>query len=505
MRETLTTMIQVEKLKNEGLSNAAIARDLGIHRETVASYLSRVEKARFEGRPIEDLVVTRARASIVEPFLEYMKQRLNDYPALTAKRLFKEIRKQGYDGSYRTVRRYAGRLKAQIPQRVYMPYETDPGEQAQVDWGHEEWVHNGVKLKVYSFVYVLSHSRMRYVEYVTSLDSVVFLNCLYRAFEYMGGVPKKVLFDNAKVVVSERVGRVIRFQTDLLQFATVMRFQPDACWVEDPETKGKVESTVGYVHRDFFYGREFTDLGSMNQQAREWCDEVNREVHGTTQEIPLESWAAERTDLTPLPQKKPNLFRVQKVKVNKACLFSFGNNKYSVPKEYARQYVRLEIYEHDFCVMANDTEVGRWPRTIDRNKQFLVEEHYQGRFKGSKKSALEAQFRGLSDEAPAYLEKLKETRGNSLRDQMKQIVQLVEQFSTEELGQAMSRSLRYKSFGYDVLHRILKKQRDTPRALPEATERTTPLMTQQLPRVTVETRDTSYYASRIGGAVWKTS
>jgi transposase len=434
-----------------------------------------------------------------------MRQRLNDYPELTAKRLYKEIRKQGYEGSYRTVRRYVARLKAQMPQRVYKPYETNPGEQAQVDWGHEEWVHNGVKVKVYSFVYVLSHSRMRYVEYVTSLDSVVFLNCLYRAFEYMGGVPKKILFDNAKVVVSERVGSVIRFQTDLLQFAALMRFQPDACWVEDPETKGKVESTVGYVHRDFFYGREFSDLGSMNQQAREWCDEVNREVHSTTQEIPVERWVAERAHLTPLPQKKPDLFRVQKVKVNKACLFSFGSNKYSVPKEYARQYVRLEIYELEFRVMANETEIGRWPRTLDRNKQFLIEEHYQGRFKGSKKSALEVEFRWLCDEAPAYLERLKETRGNSLRDQMKQIVQLSEQFSTEELGQAMSRSLRYSSFGYDVLHRILRKQRDMPRSLPEATERAIPLKTPQLPHVTVETRDTSYYASRIGGAVWKTS
>lgn len=219
----------------------------------------------------------------------------------------------------------------------------------------------------------------------------------------------------------------------------------------------------------------------------------------------MDRWVTERVHLTPLPRNKPDLFRVQKVKVNKACLFSFGSNKYSVPKEYARQYVRLEIREHEFRVMCNDTEVGRWPRTLDRNKRFLVEEHYQGRFKGNKQSALEVEFRGLCDEAQAYLDKLKETRGNSLRDQMKQIVELSENFSTEELGQAMSRSMRYGSFGYDVLHRILKKRRDTPRSLPEATERTTPWQAPQLPCVTVETRDTSYYASRLGGAVWKTS
>lgn len=238
MRETLESMIQVQTLKNEGLSNSAIARKVGLHRQTVARYLAVMEDARNDGRGIEKFAEIRKRKRLIEPYVEYLRERLEAYPTLTAKRLFREIRERGYTGSVRTVRRYVAPMKLEHPSRVYMPYETAPGEQAQVDWGHEEWECNSKKQKVYSFVYVLSYSRMRYVEYVTSLDSVVFLNCLHRALEYMGGVPKKVLFDNAKVVVSERVGRVIRFQSDLLQFAALMQFQPDSCWVEDPETKG---------------------------------------------------------------------------------------------------------------------------------------------------------------------------------------------------------------------------------------------------------------------------
>lgn len=505
MRETLKTMIQVQTLKDEGLTNVAIGEKLGIHRETVAAYLTKMQQARDEGRPLDDIVITRSRRSMIEPFLYHIRERLSDYPRLTAKRLFREIRDQGYPGSYRTVRRYVAGLRRQLPARVYMPYETAAGEQAQVDWGHEEWFCNGVKHKVYSFVYVLSHSRMRYVEYVTSLDSVVFLNCLYRAFEYMGGVPKKILFDNAKVVVSERVGSVVRFQADLLQFEALMRFRPDACWVEDPETKGKVESTVGYVHRDFYYGRTFTDLDTMNRQARAWCDEVNREIHTTTQEVPVERWATERARLTPLPQNKPVLFRVQRAKVNKACLFSFAKNQYSVPKEYARQYVRLEIYEHEFRVLVENTEIGRWPRTTDRGRQFLVQDHYQGRFKGAKQSALEVQFRALCSEASTYLEKLRESRGNSLREQMQEIVRLSSEYSTDEMAQAMSRALQYRSFGYDVLQRILRKQRDVPGSLPQAVERSAEAQAPRLPHVGVETRDPSYYAARAGGAPWKTS
>lgn len=248
-------MIQVQLLKDEGLSQTAIAERLGIHRETVARYLKKIAEARASGEPVETAACRQARPHIMDSFLGHLPTRLEAYPRLSANRLFREIAAQGYTGSRRTVRRYVARLKAGLPQRVYQPYETGPGEQAQVDWGHEVWEHDSQKSKLYSFVFVvLSHSRMRYVEYVSSLGSAVFLHCLYRAFEYIGGVPQRLLFDNAKVVVSERVGRTIGFQTDLLDFATRLGFHPDACWVNDPETKGKVESTVGYVHRDFYYG-----------------------------------------------------------------------------------------------------------------------------------------------------------------------------------------------------------------------------------------------------------
>jgi transposase len=154
--------------------------------------------------------------------------------------------------------------------------------------------------------------RIRYVEYVASLDGIVFLNSLHRAFQYIGGVPKNILFDNAKTVVSERVGSAIGFQVDLLQYAATVGFEPKACWVEDPETKGKVESTVGYVRRDFFYGQTFSSMDDLNRKAREWCDEVNRDVHSTTQQIPYEVWLNEKEVLRPLPTQEPTIFRIVK-------------------------------------------------------------------------------------------------------------------------------------------------------------------------------------------------
>ncbi len=494
MRETLMTMIQVRTLKNEGLSQTAIAQRLGLHRQTVARYLERMDQAEEAGQPLETVACRAARDHAIDPYLDHLRTRLTAYPELSAKRLHHELWDLGFRGSRRTVRRYVATIKSGLPRRVYQPYETGPGEQAQVDWGHEIWEHGGEQTKIYSFVFVLAHSRVRYVEYVTSLDSVVFLNCLYRAFEYIGGIPQTVLFDNAKVVVSERVGRVIRFHADLLDLAARLGFRPAACWVQDPETKGKVESTVGYVHRDFYYGRTVIDLDSLNQQVRAWCDRVNQTVHTTTRMPPWERWLAEQPHLHPLPAKRPALFRVQSVQVTKESLFTFRQNQYSVPKDYARHRIRLEIYEDAFEAKADDQVLGRWPRTTAKGQMFLDPAHYAGRFTGLKRSALEHQFRTLCPQAHTYLEGLAKTRGASLREQMQQIVALAETYSSAELDAAMVRGIQYGNYGYGSLHRILKTRREAPEALPDIPT-TSAASPEPLPQIAVEVRDPAYYAN----------
>lgn len=101
-----------------------------------------------------------------------------------------------------------------------------------------------------------------YVEFVVSLNMATFLASLARAVEYVDGVPQVILFDSAKTVVSERVGTVVRFNEDLMNFALHAGFTPRACWVNDPESKGKVESAVKYVKKGFFYALEWTGIGT---------------------------------------------------------------------------------------------------------------------------------------------------------------------------------------------------------------------------------------------------
>ena len=167
---------------------------------------------------------------------------------------------------------------------------------------------------------------------------VTFLTCLKHALEYIAGVPQVVLFDNAKTVVSERVGSVIQFSEDLLRFAARYKFKPEACWLNDPESKGKVESSIKYVRWDFFYGRPVTDPESLNREALEWCDEVaNEKVHDATMEVPSDRLAEEREALAALPERPVSVFQRVTRFVRKDCTFSFETNQYSVPAAYARK------------------------------------------------------------------------------------------------------------------------------------------------------------------------
>ncbi len=276
--------------------------------------------------------------------MDYIRARLEKFPELTAERIYREIKQLGYKGSSWTVRRYVARIRPPH-MRVYKPVETLPGEQAQVDWGYFGSIEvDGEVLKLYAFVFVLSYSHMRYVEFTTSQDLATFLACHQRALEYLGGCPREIVYDNAKTVVKERVGSVVRFHPDLLRFAAAYGFKPRACWVHDPESKGKVESAVKYVRRDLFYGTAFTSLADLNRQVREWLEQVaNQKVSASTGEAPVARLEAERPFLLLLPERPLEVPAEVEAQVTKTCLVSWGGNQYSVPHRLARKKVRSNL------------------------------------------------------------------------------------------------------------------------------------------------------------------
>lgn len=291
----LEEWVDIRSMRKAGVSISAIAREFGVSRNTVKATLRR------DGPPVYR---RREMPSKLDPYKGYLLDRLREFPELSARRLFDEIRVQGYGGGISILKDFTRAHR--VPRKTtVVRFETPPGEQAQCDYG-ELGCHEvlGVPTKVYAFAMLLGFSRHLYVEFSDSCASEAFLSAHARAFAYFGGMPRRVLYDNAKIVALEHSRVRIVLNAALLDFAGRFGFRPQLCRPHRPQTKGKVERTIGYVKDAFLVGRTFTDIDDMNAQALAWLEsEANVRVHATTGERPIDR--LEHEGLTPVGEALP--------------------------------------------------------------------------------------------------------------------------------------------------------------------------------------------------------
>ncbi len=316
----LEGFMEIQKLHADGLSVSEIARQLDLDRKTVRKYLREAPRE-YERKP---------KRWKVDPFRGYLRERW-EQGVRNASRLFREVQKRGYPGALTQVKKVVRPWRTEERERAFVRFETAPGEQAQMDWGH---FGNWQGQRLYAFALTLCWSRMLFVEFTQRQDIETLLNCMVHAFHYFGGMTATILTDNMKTVVVERVDGQPRFHPKMLDFASYYGFVPRVCHPYRPQTKGKIESTIRYVKSSFWPPLDFDTLAALNAQALGWCDEANRRVHATTREVPLERFA--REDLTSLAgQPDYDTSYVSYRRVAKDCLLSYRGNRYSVPHAYA--------------------------------------------------------------------------------------------------------------------------------------------------------------------------
>lgn len=221
-------------------------------------------------------------------------------------------------------------------------YETEAGYQAQVDWKICEYIDlNGEVRKIPVFAMVLGYSRAMYIEFTKRCDIHSFLRCLMNGLEYFGGVPKTMLTDQMKtVILGMGDDRKPRWHPLFEDFAAAIGLIPKVCRVRRPQTKGKVERSVQFIEQSFMPGRSFTDLGDLNRQARQWCDEQNRRIHGTTGERPIDRLAQEKLGMLPSPERWAK-YRFEPRKVSRDGFVSYDGVRYGVPWQYSGREVRV--------------------------------------------------------------------------------------------------------------------------------------------------------------------
>jgi transposase len=489
--KAVSVVVEIRGLSQQGLNKQQIARRLGIHRETVARYLKGGALPAKKERNVGSRKADRYR--------EHLEQRLAKYPELTAQQLYREIKKQGYQGSKRTLRRVVARMreKAGVTERRYRPVETLPGEQGQVDWGHCGRIEiEGQSLPLYVFVFTLGYSRWTYAEFTTSQDMATFLGCHRRAFAAAGGVPAEVLYDNAKTVTTSRVGHVVQLCEGLLRFAAGYGYRPRTCWIHDPEAKGKVENRVKFLKRSFLCGYELSTLEALNGEVNQWCAEVaNGEVCAATGVPPGQRLAEEAGALHSLPAAPIEVAMIERRGVSRTGIIHWLGNTYSVPERLQRLTVQVHGFEDRLEVFHGQERVAVLPRLRGTGGRHIQDEHYGPRSgPRSKGDALQQRFEAIGPTAGDFLRGLARARRGHLREQAEEILGLCDQHGANTVHEALVRAATFGAYSYKTVKSIVARG---GKALPEPPSpgRPAPLVVGAYPAAVVEERPLDYYAA----------
>jgi len=358
--------LDILTLKKKGLSQRKIARKLGISRNTVKKYL---ENPEFPDSRNGD----RKRKSLLDPYVGNIEAWLKEDFDYTGTWIYDRLTNMGFSGSYEIVKRKVHDLKAERQKIAYMRFETEPGYQAQVDFG-EFQVENadGSIKKLYLFSMILGYSRRIYGELIEKCDLPTFLDCHIRAFVYFGGVPGQILYDRMRNVYIGKVAGKRKFNDTLMGFALHYGYKPEVAPAYAAWVKGKVERPYSFVREGFWRGYGFISLETANRDLLKWLKKKDERVHGTTHEVVSQRFSREQPHLTGLPRQIfDTSYRVYR-KVQKDCTVSFEGNSYVVSHTLVGKEILLRVKGISMRIFMDDVLIVTYE--IAQGKGHLIQD-----------------------------------------------------------------------------------------------------------------------------------
>ena len=353
----------VRALREEGLSRKEIGRQLDLDIKTVRKWLR--QKWEPQRRP--------GRGRELDPWEGFLRGRAPEV-GFNAAVLFREVKDQGYLGSYPSLSRYLRPWRQEYRSETStLRFETGPGEQAQVDWG-SAWVWLGEqRIRVHVFTMVLGYSRRIFARGYLEEGLVSLLDGHSHAFEHFGGRTETILYDNPRTIVlskdesSESVVWNAKFKDRMDFYGVKIRL----CRYYRAQTKGKVESGVKYVKRNALAGRRFVDLEALNAWLLGWCLTVaDQRVHGTTHELPAERFArSEAATLSAVDARPPApQERMESRIVPRDGLVAVEANRYPVPLSWAGHTVRVRLLAEEIVFGRDGEDLVRHGRLLGKHQ-----------------------------------------------------------------------------------------------------------------------------------------
>lgn len=365
---------EIRRQHAEGLSVSRLARESGLDRKTVRRVLRQAEWRPYRRAQVGETLLVPHAAWLAEraPEVHY-----------SARILFQELRAtRGYTGGYDTVKLAVRPLRAEatVAALTQQRFETAPGQQAQADWGQARVRFRSGPVKVHFFVMTLGYSRRAWAEGYENERLGALLAAHEHAFEHFGGAPAEILYDRMRTVVAGTGEGRPRWNSTFAAFAQYWGFEARLCRPYRAQTKGKVESGVKYVKRNFLPGREFRDLGDFNEQLRAWQLEVaDVRVHGTTHERPLDRFAGEASALARRAAQPSFLQAMRRDRVvAEDWLVSVDANRYSVPWRLIGKTVQVVRVGATWQILHQGQMVAEHPVLAGRHQLHVDPAHGPG-------------------------------------------------------------------------------------------------------------------------------
>ena len=391
----------IRELADRGWGSKAIARELGIARNTVRRYRRHPvvagQQVRSPRRLTED-VVHEAQA---------LYTTVAEHNAVVVHRL---LRDEGRTIGLRTVQRAVApvRQAQRAADVATVRVETAPGAQMQVDFGEKRVTIGGTAITVFLLVAVLSYSRRTFVKAFLHERQDDWREGIAAAFLHFGGVVLTLLGDNARALVRgrDRATGTVTFHPGYLAFCRDWDTQPRACAPYRARTKGKVESGVKFVKRNALAGRTFVSFAALEQHLAQWMDEADQRVHGTTHERPCDRFVRdEQAALRPLPAR-PLPRREQRLRrrVASDAFVDVETVRYSVPYQLVRDHVDVAIDEQTVRIFHGTALVATHARSREPFARIVEPAHQAGLWRVTTslepvESALSAFGRSLTEYA----------------------------------------------------------------------------------------------------------
>ncbi len=387
----------------------------------------------------------------------------------TGRKIFERLRDEhGYTGGITVVRDEIRRYKQRTAE-VFMPLSHPPG-QAQFDFGEAKAVYRGREIKIHFCVMSLPYSDAFFCQAFPRECTESFQEGHRRAFEFFGGVPTRISFDNSKIAARVIVKRRCKTPTDeFLRLQSHYLFDHHFCLVRRPCEKGHVETLVGYSRRNFMVPiPKFDDFEQLNQQLAEDCRrDLDRKLRGRSG-TKLELLEEDRRAMLQLPADPFEARRLQPGEANSLSLVRFDRNDYSVPTEYAHRKASVVGTIDRVQIVIGDRIVAEHVRDWEKENVYYDPIHYLALLEKKPNSfdfGRPFERWGLPD-GFAILRRRLEADGNSDgRREFIKVLRLLENHTVSELAAAIDRALEIGAMTVDVIQILLQDGSESPAKL----------------------------------------